>query len=111
MVKYDLSPPNSHAALIKQKGQIMKLALHAVLVAAAILVPAAAFAQSSEPLTRAQVRAELVQLEKAGYNPLSNCDGNCPDSLQRAEATLMRSRNDAAAAYGPAFDGTQQAGR
>lgn len=60
----------------------------AALVASSALVPAIAFSQTTEPLTREQVRAELVQLENAGYNPLSNCAGDCPGSLRRAEATL-----------------------
>jgi hypothetical protein len=43
-----------------------------VAVAAAILPSAAVFAQTSQqPLTRAQVRAELMELERAGYNPAS----------------------------------------
>ena len=77
----------------------------------AFLIPAITFAHSIEPLTREQVRKELRQLENAGYNPLSNCTGDCPGSLRRAEATLTRHQNDASAAYGPNFDGTEQSGR
>jgi uncharacterized membrane protein len=47
----------------------MKSLIQAVVVAAALAAPVAVFAQSNAPLTRAQVRAELVQLEKAGYKP------------------------------------------
>jgi hypothetical protein len=83
----------------------------ATLIAAVVLVPAAAFAQSSEPLTRAQVRAELVQLEMAGYDPLSNCSGDCAGSLRRAEAVVTRQQGAAAAAYGPGSNGTEQSGR
>jgi hypothetical protein len=47
----------------------MKSLFEAAVIAALITAPLAAFAQSSQPLTRAEVRAELVQVEKAGYNP------------------------------------------
>ena len=47
----------------------MKSLIQAVVVAAALAAPVAVFAQSNQPVTRAQVRAELVQLEKAGYHP------------------------------------------
>ena len=44
----------------------MKSLIQAVVVAAALAAPVAVFAQSNAPLTRAQVRAELIRLEKAG---------------------------------------------
>ena len=49
----------------------MKL-VQSIVVAALLAVPALSFAQSNQPLTRAQVRAELVQLQQAGYNPASD---------------------------------------
>ena len=45
----------------------MKLAT--IVVAAALAIPAVSSFAQSQPLTRAQVKAELVQLERAGYNP------------------------------------------
>lgn len=47
----------------------MKSLLQAVVVAAALVAPAISFAQTNGPLTRAQVRAELVQLEQTGWRP------------------------------------------
>jgi uncharacterized membrane protein len=47
----------------------MKSLIQAAVVAAALAAPVAVFAQSNQPVTRAQVRAELVQLEKTGYHP------------------------------------------
>jgi Domain of unknown function (DUF4148) len=38
-----------------------------VIVASAIAAPALSFAQSNAPLTRAEVRAELVRVEQASY--------------------------------------------
>jgi hypothetical protein len=44
----------------------MKSLLSAVVVASALIVPAASFAQQNAPGTRAKVRAELVAAQKAG---------------------------------------------
>jgi hypothetical protein len=89
----------------------MAFLINATFIAAAVLIPTAASAQSIEPLTREQVRAELLQLENAGYNPLSNCTGDCPGSLRRAEAILTQHQNGAGAGYRPTLDGTEQSGR
>ena len=45
---------------------MIKSLIPAVALASALVAPAVSFAQSNGPVTRAQVRAELVQLEKAG---------------------------------------------
>jgi hypothetical protein len=48
----------------------MKNLIAAALAATVLAAPALSFAQAEQqPVTRAQVRAELVQLEKAGYRP------------------------------------------
>ncbi|MEA3098266.1 DUF4148 domain-containing protein [Caballeronia mineralivorans] len=47
----------------------MKLA-QSLIVAAALAIPrVSSFAQSNERVTHAQMKAEPVQLEKAGYRP------------------------------------------
>lgn len=66
-----------------------------VVVAAALAVPVVVFAQSNAPLTRAQVRAELVQLEKAGYHPGDGDNSTYPAQIQAAEAKVA-AQNDAA---------------
>ena len=66
----------------------MKSLIQAVVVAAALAAPVAVFAQSNAPVTRAQVRAELVQLEKAGYNPAAADDTTYPADIQAAEAKV-----------------------
>lgn len=59
--------------------------LSAFAAAALIAAPTFAFAQSNNgPMTRAEVRSQLVQLEKAGYNP-SMSDNYYPENLQKAE--------------------------
>jgi hypothetical protein len=94
----------------------MKTLISAVAIAAALVVPAASFAQASQPVTRAQVRAELVQLEKAGYNPTTDY-ADYPANIQAAQARVDAQRGTAVAAntaetsgYGAPAVGTSQAG-
>lgn len=47
----------------------MKSLVQAVVVAAALVAPVVSFAQSGSTITRAQVRAELVQLQQAVTTP------------------------------------------
>ncbi|NPT44176.1 DUF4148 domain-containing protein [Paraburkholderia sp. 1N] len=59
--------------------------LAALIVASAIAAPA--FAGTDAPaLTRAQVRAELVQLQEAGYDQSRGEDANYPVEIHAAEA-------------------------
>ena len=88
----------------------MKNLIQAVVVAAALVAPVAVFAQSNQPVTRAQVRAELVQLEKAGYNPARGEDPYYPADIQAAEARVA-AQNGAASGYGGVVSGSSDAGR
>ncbi|KMZ12048.1 hypothetical protein BHUM_06319c [Candidatus Burkholderia humilis] len=74
-------------------------------VALALAAPVASFAQSNQSLTRAEVRAQIVQLEKAGYNPGVISDSKYPADIQAAQA-----RVDAQQAYGGVTDGAVQSG-
>ncbi len=65
----------------------MKSLIQAVALAAVLAAPAVSFAQSNQPVTRAQVRAELVQLEKSGYHPGGE-HTNYPVQIQAAEARV-----------------------
>ena len=61
----------------------------ALVIAAAIAFPVAGYAQeSSSTVTRAQVRAELVQLEGVGYWPGRANDPHYPADIQAAEAAV-----------------------
>jgi hypothetical protein len=82
----------------------MKL-VQSLIVAAVVVVPAISFAQASQPLTRAQVRAELAQLEKAGYNPEGD-NTTYPRNLQAAEAKVNAQNHDAESAYGASSNGS-----
>lgn len=66
----------------------MKSLIAAVAAAAVLAVPAVSFAQQANaPVTRAQVKAELIQLEQAGYNPGFD-RVNYPEEIQAAEARV-----------------------
>jgi hypothetical protein len=89
----------------------MKNLIAAALAATVLAAPALSFAQAEQqPVTRAQVRAELVQLEKAGYRPgLSS--PYYPADLQAAQARVAEQNGAAeATAYGAPANGTTQAG-
>lgn len=63
----------------------MKSYVYAAIAALVLAAPIASYAaqQDNAPVTRAQVKAELVELEKAGYNPGNWY--NYPENLQAAE--------------------------
>lgn len=89
----------------------MKSLIEAVVIAALITAPLAAFAQSNQPVTRAQVRAELVQIEQAGYNPATSNDYDYPANIQAAEARVAAQNGSAqTSGYGSATQGSSQAG-
>ncbi|MBS2129584.1 DUF4148 domain-containing protein [Burkholderia thailandensis] len=90
-----------------------------VIIAAAATVllaaPALSFAQSSpSPLTRAQVRQELLDLESVGYNPSLGDGDDYPDDIiaaqERLAAKRLAERRSADAAYGPAGTPNAHAG-
>ncbi|SDD49511.1 DUF4148 domain-containing protein [Paraburkholderia lycopersici] len=86
----------------------MKSLIKAVALAAVLAAPVVSFAQSqgsNGPVTRAQVRNELAQLEAAGYRPSAN-DLYYPNDLQKAEARV----NAQTGGYGPATSGSSQSG-
>ncbi|HEV3423433.1 MAG TPA: DUF4148 domain-containing protein [Paraburkholderia sp.] len=91
----------------------MKSLISAVVVATILAAPAAVFAQSNQPVTRAQVRAELVQLEKAGYNP-ANDRVDYPADIQAAQARVAAQNGVAQAdtsGYGAPAAGSSDASR
>jgi Domain of unknown function (DUF4148) len=71
----------------------MNSLIKAVAVALAIAAPVASFAQTSQPVTRAQVKAELKQLEAAGYRP-GAMDPYYPADLQAAQARIAASNGN-----------------
>ena len=67
---------------------IVKLLFYALATLSVSAVPAVSFAQSSQPLTRAQVIAELIEVENAGFHPGSVDYVEYPGNLQAAEARI-----------------------
>ena len=90
----------------------MKSLIQAVVIAAVLAAPVASFAQSNQPVTRAQVRAELAQLEKAGYQP-GHADPHYPADIQAAQARVDAQNGTAQAAassFGGVVSGSSQSG-
>jgi hypothetical protein len=87
----------------------MKL-VQSLVVAALVAVPALSFAQSSvqnAPVTRAEVKAELVQLQQAGYNPASD-NTQYPANLQAALARVSAANGETASASASSYGGVTQ---
>jgi hypothetical protein len=100
--------PKHILEVIAMKSLIQAAAL-ATVVATALAAPTAVFAQANQPVTRAQVRAELVQIEKAaGYNPSHGEDPNYPADIQAAEAKVAA--QNAATGFGGVASGSSDAG-
>lgn len=85
----------------------MKSLIQAV-VAAALAAPVAVFAQSNEPLTRAEVRAQLVQVEQVGYRPGEGDQNTYPAQIQAAEAKVAA--ENGATDVGGAVNGSSKSG-
>jgi len=95
--------------------------IQAAFVAALVAAPALSFAQaqSDAPKTRAEVKAELIQLEKAGYNPATANDASYPGDIQAAEARVTQQEGLAqqqaptadTSGYGPSTSGSAQSGQ
>lgn len=92
-----------------------KSLVQAVAIAVALTAPIASFAQSAQPLTRAQVREELMELEATGYDPVAD-EIQYPANLHAAETVLAARKNDSALAsaeqtgFGTSAAGSSQSG-
>ncbi|MFM0730044.1 DUF4148 domain-containing protein [Paraburkholderia sediminicola] len=85
----------------------MKSLIKAAALVVVIAAPVASFAQSEQPLTRAEVRAQLVQIEQAGYNPAVATDSTYPADIQAAEARIAAQHDTG---YGSSANGSSQTG-
>lgn len=67
----------------------MKTLTRTLLVACTLAVPALSFAQGTQgPVTRAEVQADLLRVEQAGFHPGPGDDANYPQDIQAAEAKI-----------------------
>jgi hypothetical protein len=93
----------------------MKTLICMTLVVSALASPALTFAQAtSDRLTRAQVRADLLRVEQAGYSPSAGDDPDYPADIQAAEAKIAEqdgARLAAVAVGGIAQADSSQTGR
>jgi hypothetical protein len=91
----------------------MKSLLYTAIAASILAIPVVSFAQQSNaPVTRAQVRAELIQIEQAGYIP-GRRDPNYPEDVQAAQARVAAAQAQTQTqtnSYGPAANGSSQSG-
>jgi hypothetical protein len=89
---------------------MLKPFLIAIAFASTISATSASFAQSNQPVTRAQVKAELVQLEQAGWRPSVGMGSspNYPDGILAAEAKIA-AQKESASGYNAA-GGSSEAG-
>lgn len=88
----------------------MKRTLLVSLLVSVLTVPAVSFAQSQQPLTRAQVRAELVELQQAGYR--GDNEATYPAAIQAAEERVVQAhgQSQAASSYGTDVSGSAASG-
>jgi hypothetical protein len=90
----------------------MKTLAYAVVTASFFALPLAAFAQANQsdnrPLTRAEVKQQLIDLENAGYQPSAANDATYPKQIQAAEARVAAEK--ANQGYGPGMSGSGQSG-
>jgi hypothetical protein len=91
---------------------MLKSLIPAVIVASSFVAPALSFAQNNNAVTRAEVKADLVQLEGVGYTPGSHRN-TYPADIALAEARVAAQRDVAASSYGnlttgSAADGTRK---
>lgn len=90
----------------------MKSLIATFAAAAVLAVPAVSFAQQNAPVTRAQVKADLVAVKQAGYK-LGSDRTNYPEGILAAEARLNPQQNVAAAdttGYGAQPAAAQESG-
>jgi mitochondrial fission protein ELM1 len=91
----------------------MKTLACLVLAIGALASTVVSFAQSTAPVTRAQVRAELNRLEQAGYHVGDGDQTTYPAQIQAAEAKIAAQDNQHAAnnaVGGTTINGTSAAG-
>lgn len=90
----------------------MKSLIYSVVAASLVAAPAVSFAQSNAPVTRAQVRAELIQLEQAGWRPSVGSNPHYPEDMQAAQARVAaQSRAAQGKDIGPTPNGASQSAR
>jgi opacity protein-like surface antigen len=87
----------------------MKSRIKVVAVCLVLAAPVASFAQANQqPVTRSQVRADLIQAENAGYSPLAWAD--YPYGEIQAAEFRAAAQNAYTSGYGSGSSSTSQSG-
>jgi Domain of unknown function (DUF4148) len=87
-----------------------KIIVGFAIAASALVAPALSFAQSNAPLTRADVIADFVRYQQAGYNTsLAGKDPYYPANIQAAQAKIAAQNEQQVASQ--AVGGVAQDGR
>ncbi|RAR54922.1 uncharacterized protein DUF4148 [Paraburkholderia unamae] len=86
----------------------MKTLVQTVVVLTVLAAPAISLAQSNGPVTTEQVRAELIQLEQAGYRVGDGDNATYPAEIQAAEARVAA--QNGGSSYGGVISGTSASG-
>ncbi|MDN7182275.1 DUF4148 domain-containing protein [Caballeronia sp. SEWSISQ10-4 2] len=73
----------------------MKSSITSFAIAFILVAPAASFAQASEPVTRTEVREQIVQIEKAGYTPGATDAYAYPENIMEVEARIAAQKDTA----------------
>jgi hypothetical protein len=90
-----------------------KFAIAIALAASTLATPVLSFAQANDPVTRAEVRADLAQVERARYVPSTGNDDNYPAGILAAEAKVAATQGDGQLAnqsYGGVAQGSSSSG-
>jgi len=72
----------------------MKVFFYTVMGASLLSIASLSFAQSNGPVTREEVRNELIQLENAGYHPGLANDPYYPADIQAAEERVQQQKHE-----------------
>jgi hypothetical protein len=88
---------------------MVKSLVPAIVLASALGAPAFAYAQDADTVSRASVKADLVQMERSGYN-VEGDHATYPAQTQAAEQRVQANRGVMATSYGSPTDGSYAAG-
>jgi hypothetical protein len=88
---------------------VFKTVIPAAVIASSLFAPTFAFSQSNGQVTRAEVKAELAQLEQAGYLPMSDRN-TYPNSVIAAEQRVAAQRIGSTSSYGGSATGSEASG-
>jgi hypothetical protein len=88
---------------------MFKSMVPAIVLVSALGAPAFAYAQDADTVSRAAVKADLVQMEQSGYN-VEGDHTTYPAQTQAAEQRVEAARGVTATSYGSPTNGSYASG-